>query len=292
MEINLELYKVFYYVAETLSFSDAAKKLYISQSAVSQSIKALELRLDKTLFKRSTKHVALTKEGEILYKHIEPALNLIERGESQLLKADFRGDTQLRIAASDTICRYFLVPYLDDFHKKFPQVHINVSNGTSYDCANMLAANKVDLIVTNSPNTALTGSMKVKTIKKFQDVFIINPKHFPIKRTLTLKELLNYPILMLTKNSTTSEFLHNVCLKHSLDLVPEIEISSNDLLIDLARIGLGIAFLPDFCLKEGDKDLIPIKIKENLPKRHLVSAYNATIPLSEAGEYFLEKIGQ
>lgn len=292
MEINLELYKVFYYVANTLSFSEAAKRLYISQSAVSQSIKTLESRLNKTLFKRSTKRVALTTDGELLFKHIEPALNLIERGESQLLKSSLVGASQLRIASSDTICRYFLVPYLDDFHRKFPDVHIKVTNGTSYECAKMLELNKVDVIVTNSPNTALNNTMSIETIKEFQDIFILNPNYFPINKSPTLKDILKHPILMLTKNSTTSEFLHNVCLKHSLNLVPEIEISSNDLLIDLARIGLGIAFIPDFCLGENEDNLVHINIREDLPKRHLISAYNGTIPLSAAAEYFIRKLGQ
>ena len=80
MDINYELYKVFYYVADTLSFSEASKQLFISQSAVSQSIKALEKKLDQVLFIRSTKKVQLTPEGEILLRHIEPAINLIKRG--------------------------------------------------------------------------------------------------------------------------------------------------------------------------------------------------------------------
>lgn len=292
MDINLELYKVFYFVAETLSFSEAATKLYISQSAVSQSIKMLESRLNKTLFTRSTKKVALTQDGELLYKHIEPALNLIERGENQLLKASSIGASQLRIAASDTICRYYLVPFLDDFHRKFPQVHIKVTNGTSYQCAKMLKANQVDIVVTNSPNIALDNSMKIEPILEFQDVFIGNPKYYPIEDVICLKELLHYPILMLTKHSTTSEFLNNLCLKNSLDLVPEIEISSNDLLIDLANIGLGITFIPDFCLKENKNNLVKIQVQENIPKRFLVSAYNTTMPLSKAGEYFIKKLSQ
>lgn len=290
MEINLESYKVFYYVAETLSFSEAAKTLYISQSAVSQSIKMLESRLSTTLFTRSTKQVALTTDGELLYKHIEPALNLIERGETQLLKASSIGASQLRIASSDTICRYFLVPYLDDFHHKFPDAHLKVVNGTSYECAKMLDLNKVDIIITNSPNTAVKNTMEISTIKEFKDVFIANPKYFPTDKISSLKELLEYPILMLDKNSTTSEFLHNICLKHSLNLVPEIELSSNDLLIDLAKIGLGIAFVPDFCLNDKEERLVKIDLKEELPKRHLISAYNATIPLSDAGQYFIQNI--
>ena len=111
MDINYELYKVFYYVADTLSFSEASKQLFISQSAVSQSIKALEKKLDQVLFIRSTKKVQLTPEGEILLRHIEPAINLIKRGESQIMETASTGG-QIRIGASDTICRYFLVPYL------------------------------------------------------------------------------------------------------------------------------------------------------------------------------------
>ena len=117
MDINYELYKVFYYVASTLSFSEASKQLFISQSAVSQSIKTLERKLDQVLFIRSTKRVQLTPEGEILLRHVEPAMNLIRQGENQLLESRSLGGGQLRIGASDTICRYYLVPYLNQFNK-------------------------------------------------------------------------------------------------------------------------------------------------------------------------------
>ena len=128
MDINYELYKVFYHVATSLSFSEASKQLYISQSAVSQSIKTLEKKLEQPLFIRSTKKVQLTPAGQVLLKHIEPAMNLIARGENQLLESNTLGLGQLHIAASDTICRYFLVPYLKEFHKKFPSVPIKVTN--------------------------------------------------------------------------------------------------------------------------------------------------------------------
>ncbi|MFU0827425.1 MAG: LysR family transcriptional regulator [Lachnoclostridium sp.] len=293
MDINYELYKVFYYVAKTLSFSEAAASLFISQSAVSQSIKVLENNLGQTLFIRSTKKVTLTKEGELLFKHIEPAINLISRGENQLLEAAALGESQLRLGASDTICRYFLVPYLDDFHRKYPHIHIKVTNGTSFQCAKMLENNEVDIIVTNSPNSSLINSMSIEPILEFQDVFIGNADYFPIKdEPYTLEEILQFPILMLTKHSTTSEFLHNLFLQHSLDLVPAIELSSNDLLIDLAKIGLGIAFIPDFCLKDNTSNLVTIKVRDPLPTRKLVVAYNSNIPLSSAGKYFIEQLVQ
>ena len=252
MDINYELYKVFYHVASTLSFSEASKQLFISQSAVSQSIKVLEKKLNQTLFIRSTKKVQLTPEGEILLKHVEPAMNLIRQGENQLLDSNSLNGGQLRIGASDTICRYYLVPFLSEFHKRYPNIHIKVTNRTSIECARLLDNGQVDFILTNYPNSGLGGTQNIHVLREFNDIFVANETYFPMKdRPVTLRELQALPILMLDRKSTTSEFLHNMFQKHQLDLVPEIELSSNDLLIDLARIGLGIAFVPDFCLPAG-----------------------------------------
>ena len=132
MDINYELYKVFYHVASTLSFSEASKQLFISQSAVSQSIKTLERKLDQVLFIRSTKKVQLTPDA-----------------------ASTGG--QIRIGASDTICRYFLVPYLKKFHEAFPNAHIKVVNQTSIKCVELLESGQVDLIVVNYPNSYLSN---------------------------------------------------------------------------------------------------------------------------------------
>ena len=289
MDINYELYKVFYYVATSLSFSEASKKLYISQSAVSQSIKTLEKKLGQTLFIRSTKRVQLTPAGSLLLKHVEPAMNLISLGESQLLDSGTLGLGQLHIGASDTICRYFLVPYLKQFHKMFPNVPIKVTNATSIQCVELLDQRKVDLIVTNFPNTHLNHAYIQKTVCNFSDVFIANPAYFDLKdREISLAELKQYPIMMLDRKSTTSEFLHNLFLQHQLELIPEIELSSNDLLIDLARIGLGIAFIPDYCLTKESRDLFVLKTREKLPMRQMAASVNTTLPVSASTEEFLK----
>lgn len=287
MDINYELYKVFYYVASTLSFSEASKYLFISQSAVSQSVKTLERKLDRKLFIRSTKRVQLTPEGEILLRHIEPAMNLIQRGENQLLDSSSTGG-QIRIGASDTICRYFLVPYLEKFHKNFPSAHIKVINQTSIKCVELLESGQVDLIVVNYPNQYLSNVSAIHKICSFKDVFIANHAFDSLRgKKLSYRQLSEYPILMLDHHSTTSEFLHRLFQQHQLDLVPEIELTSNDLLIDLARIGLGIAFIPNFCLTERNNDLFIVETKEELPERELVIAYNEQLPLSPAAKEFL-----
>lgn len=290
MDINYELYKVFYHVAISLSFSEASKKLFISQSAVSQSIKVLETKLNQTLFIRSTKKVQLTPEGEILLRHIEPAMNLIRRGEAQILEANSLGGGQLRIGASDTICRYFLVPYLSRFHREYPNVHIKVTNQTSIGCVNLLENGSVDLIITNYPNSRLGQVGHIRQIKDFHDCFIASRNFYGEleSRTFTWKDLLDYPILMLDRNSTTSEFLHALFQQHQLDLVPEIELSSNDLLLDLARIGLGIAFVPDYCVLGQSEDLFQLKLETELPPRQLAIVCNDHIPASNAVRQFLK----
>ena len=289
MDINYELYKVFYHVAVTLSFSEASKQLFISQSAVSQSIKVLEKKLNQTLFIRSTKKVQLTPEGEILLKHIEPAMNLIKRGENQLLEANTLNGGQLRIGASDTICRYYLIPYLNRFHLKYPNVHIKVNNQTSIECARLLDNGQVDFIITNYPNSGLSNTQNIRTLKEFSDVFVANRQFFSLEnQIISLGQLQNYPILMLDRKSTTSEFLHSMFQKYQLDLLPEIGLSSNDLLIDLARIGLGIAFVPDFCIPPSDKDLFVLHLEKHLPSRQIVVAYNENLPISQAAKQFMD----
>jgi DNA-binding transcriptional LysR family regulator len=291
MDINYELYKVFYHVAATLSFSEASKQLFISQSAVSQSIKVLEKKLNQKLFIRSTKRVQLTPEGEILFKHIQPAMNLIKQGETQLLEANTLNGGQLRIGASDTICRYYLVPYLNRFHKQYPRIHIKVTNQTSIQCAALLEHGQVDLIVVNYPNSALSENHIFKTINEFHDVFVANRQYFPLEHeALSLQDLQRNPIMMLDRKSTTSEFLHSIFQRSHLDLAPEIELSSNDLLIDLARIGLGIAFVPDFCIPPDDKDLFVLKLEEALPSRQMVAAFNEKLPVSQTAAQFMEML--
>ena len=288
MDINYELYKVFYYVAKTLSFSDASKRLFISQSAVSQSIKALEKKLNQHLFIRSTKRVKLTPEGEVLFKHIEPAVNLIMRGENQILDANALNGGQLRIGASDTICRYFLIDYFQKYHQNYPDVRIKITNSTSIGCVDLLEKGQVDLIVCNFPNSRLGNHMNVRPLKEFRDVFAADPESFPVRdRIFQLKELLNFPILMLSSKTTTSEYLHRTFTSRGLKLLPEVELNSNDLLMDLAGIGLGVACIPDYML-ESHRTLVPIRLDTPLPPRQLVLVQHDNLPVSQAGERFVE----
>ena len=289
MDINYELYKVFYHVATTLSFSEASRQLYISQSAVSQSVKTLEKKPGTPLFIRSTKSVQLTPEGETLLRHIEPAIQLIRQGEINLMEAGSLGGGQLRIGATDTICRYLLIPYLNQYHKLYPKVHIRIMNQTSLKCVDLLESGQVDLIVTNYPNSRMGNREQIQVISEFHDVFTASRAHYPQleNRRVSLKEIQNYPILMLDRHSTTNEFLHQMFRKEQLELIPEIELDSNDVLLDLASIGLGLAFVPEYCLTDHEK-LFPIRLTEEMPSRKVVVATAGNVPITQAAREFLQ----
>ena len=289
MDINYELYKVFYHVATTLSFSEASRQLYISQSAVSQSVKTLEKKLGTPLFIRSTKSVQLTPEGETLLRHIEPAIQLIRKGEINLMEAGSLGGGQLRIGATDTICRYLLIPYLNQYHKLYPKVHIRIMNQTSLKCVDLLESGQVDLIVTNYPNSRMGNREQIQVISEFHDVFTASRAHYPQleNRRVSLKEIQNYPILMLDRHSTTNEFLHQMFRREQLELIPEIELDSNDVLLDLASIGLGLAFVPEYCLTDHNK-LYPIRLAEEMPSRKVVLATSGNVPITQAAREFLQ----
>ena len=229
------------------------------------------------MFVRSTKKVRLTKEGEILFSHVEPAINLISLGETRILESTSLGGGQLSIGASDTICRYYLKPFLKEFHERYPNVHIKVVNGSSLKCVEYLKNGIADLVIVNTPNSSLGQVGKVVPVKEFRDIFVASKKAFPklINGIDEISELQQYPMMMLDKASTTSEFLHKLFLERHLKLVPSIELASNDLLIDLARIGLGIACIPNYCIdEENEKELFVVKMKDNLPERGIAACYN------------------
>jgi len=291
MDINFELYKVFYHVSKTLSFSEASEKLYITQSAVSQSIKLLEEKLKCQLFFRNTKRVKLTREGEILFNHIEQAYNFIKSGERVLEEMQSLEQGEIRIGASDTICKYYLMPYIKEFIQMYPSIKIHLTNRTSPKCIELLRKGSVDISVINIPEKTSYNNITVKRTKTIRDVFIASSHFKELKgRKVSLKELEKYPLLVLEQNSTTREFFDKLMAKHGVSIKPEIELGSVDILIEMAKIGLGITFVPDESIKDQleNEDIFVIDIKEEIPERSLGFLIHSNIPLPLAASKFVE----
>lgn len=186
----------------------------------------------------------------------------------------------------------FSHPLSPPFPQDHPEVRIKIINSTSIGCAELLENGQAELIVTNYPNSRLSAHTKLQTVLEFRDIFVANPDYFTMgKSPLSMENLLDYPILMLAPKSTTSEYLHQVFAAQGLKLLPEVELNSNDLLIDLAEIGLGIACIPDYMLRNRP-GLEPVHLKTPLPARSAVIAHHEALQLSQAAQCFLKYFSQ
>ena len=289
--INFELYKVFYQVASSLSFSQAAQNLFLTQSAVSQNIKVLEQKLNVRLLYRNTKQVRLTTEGELLFKHIEQAYHLIMAGERAVEELQSLTTGQLNIAASDTICKYYLLPYFQQFMKLYPKIKISVTNRTSPKCVELLHKGAVDVSIVNIPEVPGYHDVAVTKLKTIHDVFVAADKFSELKTgKTTLAQLAGYPLLMLEKHTITRQYFDDLAKQYHVSLCPEVELGSLDLVIELAKIGLGIAFVPkEYVEHELDNHaLFKINLAEPIHARHLGIITHKKIPLPRTAKSFIQ----
>ena len=240
MAVKLELYRVFKEVAETGNISLAAKNLYISQSAVSQSIKQLEVALQARLFSRSPRGVTLTGEGQMLYEYVRSALSLLSTGEDKLSQAQQLLLGTLTIGASDTVTSLFLTPYLEAFHRKHPGIRLKIVSGRSAKVLSLLKSGVVDIAFASSPadKTNLLDFPCFET----HSVFVAG-SNYPcdFDHVYTLQEIAAFPLILLERKASSRVFLEQYFLKRGVTLTPEIELSSRSLLVDMAAIGLGVA---------------------------------------------------
>lgn len=286
-DINFEQYKVFYFVAKNLSFSLAGKELFISQSAVSQSIKNLESRLGVSLFLRQAKKISLTCEGEILFESVKIAFSNIVNGEKTIINTGEKLKKELKIAASDTFSKYFLLPYIEEFNSNFPDIKLKIYNKPSVICLEMLKNFEVDLAVITHSSQLENSIFNVTKLKKIHDVFVAGPKFSHLKgRKLSILDMENLPILTLGQSASTRVQFDELMKSYNLDVVPEIETQSIGLLKDLARIGLGVSYITDLALSKTS-DLFVLEINEPLPSNFISLA---TINSQKTSQYVEEFI--
>lgn len=291
MDINFELYKIFYHAAKLESFSEAAKKLFISQSAVSQSIKSLEEKIGSKLFFRKSKNVRLTGEGELLLRHVEQAYNFIKAAENKFLEMQNLELGEIRIGAGDTVCKYFLIPHMEKFSLKYPKIKIRVTNRTSSQILAMLKNGALDLGIVTLP--VGDRSLSVREFKAVEDIFVASDRYRELRgKKTSLKQLAGYPLLMLPKSSSTRRNLEDCLHTAGLNVTPEIELESIDLLVEFSKIGLGISHV----LRESAEDailkgeLFKVDIKESLPLRKLGIVTMEDVPLSHAAVEFINSL--
>lgn len=289
MEHNLEWYRVFYWAARTGSLSKAAERLYITQPAVSHTIKQLESSMGGELFYRTPRGVKLTAEGEVLFHYIEQAFSLVEIGEKALAGMHNLDSGEITIGTSDTLCQYYLLPILEQYHELHPEIRIRVTNRTTPETLTLLKEGKVDFGIVNLP--VADKQVDFRMSRPIQDCLVGGKTYSELASSgdSTLADLIGYPLLLLEEGGSTRSFIDDYAAGQGVRIVPEFELGSIDLLVQFARRGFGLAFvIRDYVADElAGGQLVEIPMQPPIPERHIGIATLRGVPLSAAAKSFL-----
>lgn len=289
MNISLDLYRVFSAVAEAGSISDAARVLFITQPAVSQAVRRLETELGVRLFERGAKGVLLTREGELLRGYVTSAMGMLDAGESRMRMLSKLDAGELRIGASDTVSRWFLVPIIRRFHDMYPNISLSITNRTTTQTLQLLQSGSVDIGYVNLP--AEGEGVVFEECMPVHDVFVASNEFSQLKdRAVTPAELAKQPLIMLEDKSNSRRWVNRHFQKNGVMLSPGVELSAHDLLLDFAGIGLGVACV----IREFSRDalqgdsLFEVDLQPAVPSRAIGVCYNSGITLSNAAQKLVE----
>ena len=290
MNIDLELYRIFYIVAKHKHMTRASEELHISQPAISQSIKKLEEQLDGTLFIRSNKGMELTNEGKMFYDYVKGALELINNAENEFTSFKDLSKGEIKIGASTTLTKIILMDALKKFHKDYPNIEINITNDLTSNLLIDLNKGKLDFVIFNEGDIKETN-IKVNQIAELKQGFLYNPDFFNdnIKK---VDELNNYPLIMQKKESNSRKFIDEQMLKQNILLKPKTEVVSQDLVIEFTEAGFGIGFGIIELAKKNYPNLKEISINDKIPKTKIYIAENKSINLPFASKKFIEYLNK
>lgn len=288
---SLSCYRIFYTVAKTGNISKAAKELYISQPAISKSIQKLEESMNCELFRRSSRGVSLTEEGELLYSHVKVAFETLALGEDRLRNSIELGVGHLKIGVSSTLCKYMLLPYLKEFIKLYPHINISITCQSTNDTLKLLEENKIDVGLIGKPESL--KNIDFYYLAEIKDIFVATKDYLRNLKARGIKEdriLQSSTIMLLDKNNMTRQYIDDYLQENHIVVQDSIDISSMDLLIEFAKISVGVAcVIREFVKKElADGSLIEIPLGFPIHKREVGFAYKKSVKPSKSLELFVD----
>ncbi len=276
MNINYELYKIFYTVAKNENITKASVELMISQPAISKSIKNLEEQLGGELFTRTKRGVTLTEEGKEFYKYIEQAILYINNAESKFTELISLNTGKISIGSSSTLLTsHFLAPYLGKFHKLFPKIHIEVVTGEVTSLVKDLRNGLLDMLIVMLPIDE-QNDLEIINCLTFEDVFIVGDDYMELhNKEVKLETLTNYPLIFPVLEFNDRKNLDKFLIDSNVQLKPAMELSSYTLIKDFTKNGFGIGFVPSIFVNEEVKDRILsiINIEPKIPHRYIAIAH-------------------
>ncbi|KKO53225.1 LysR family transcriptional regulator [Paenibacillus sp. DMB20] len=288
---RLDLYQTFCMVAKNKSISKAAKDLYMTQPAVSQAIMQLEKELDTRLFTRTPKGVSLTNEGSLLFEYANSAMNLIRVGEERISELKNLTTGELRIGVGDTISRYFLPPYLEAFHNRYPNIKFKIVNGTTLEICALIKSGEVDIGICNFPLE--DAALELRPCADIQDIFVCGEKFKNIlSGPVSLDQVAKQPLIFLESKSNSRKYVEDYMLSKGIKISPDFELGSHHLLLEFAKINLGVACVTkEFSQEYLNKGLLhEVQLIREIPKRSIGVCFLKSVSLSPASAKFVEII--
>ncbi len=286
MNINLELYRIFYTVAKNKHMTKASEELHISQPAISQSIKKLEDELGGTLFLRSNKGMELTSEGKMFFEYVKGALELINNAENEFTSFKDLSKGEIKIGVSTTLTKLILLEPLKKFHLDYPNINISITNDLTSNLVNDLKLGKLDFIVFNESNIK-ESNLELLKLKELKQGFMYNPAFYKDDIT-SFKDLNKYPLILQKTQSNSRKLLDYISLNNNVILKPKMEVVSQDLITEFVNIGLGIGFvIIDLANKKFD-NLKELHINKKIPNINIYLATNKSISLTFASKTFIK----
>lgn len=269
MNISYDWYRVFCCVAESGNITQAAEKLYISQPAVSQSIRQLEENVGCALFIRSAKGVRLTAEGQVLYEHISRGIAAFVEGQRRL-NAMLRLDAgEIRIGASDMTLEFCLLPCLEEFHARYPGVKISITNNPTPQTVELLKQEKIDFAAVSDP-LAGTEGFEVMPVRRIRDIFV-GGSRCEVPDGIAVADLPGSELILLEGHTSTRTYLEQQFARRGFRAAPKFELATSAQIVRFAARNLGIGcVVADFAAKAIEEgDVREIKVSDPLPERNI-----------------------
>ena len=271
MKTNLELYKIFYYVAKNGNITQAANELMVSQPAVSKSIKSLERDLNTPLFNRNKDGVSLNSAGEVLYNKIKKAIELIISAEEDIESLNNMEQGTINIGAGNTIMQRYLMPYIKEFHDLYPNINIIVHTVITEELIKRAQIGLVDLVFTHLPNN-IPDNFDVLKVKELHDILVVNKDSKYINKTIKKKDLESLPLILLPFRASNRKNFNKFCASNNIVINPLMEIGNDLIIEECAQNGLGVGLVVKEYVesKLENKELYELKTNFNLDKKYLV----------------------
>ncbi len=276
---NLAKYKIFLSAAENKSISKAAAQLYISQPAVSITIKKLEENLHTTLFIRRSKGVELTEKGRVLYDSVKKALTMLWDAEKSLRSPFHTG--YLRIASSNVLCKHFLMPYLKRFSGLYPDTDLTITCTSSVEAYAMLSACRIDLALVVRPEDP--GISVYHPLGAIEYIFVCTAAYRE-RWACADDEIFGYAnIMLLDKDNISRQHINVYYAKNGIIPWHILEVNEMDLLIEFAKMGIGVScVVKQFVEHELESGtLVEIELSEPVPPCEIGFLYNDIQPFNE-----------